>query len=120
MTSRDTAEPFEIYKQNGSKRWYVRFSFKAQSQQRIALGTVDEAEARQLARALYYENTALAKARLSVTRKMLAAIAEEFAQSIEQNVERGEKDAYHARQYAPIIRKYFTGYFGEEQLTNPA
>lgn len=119
MTSRDTTEPFEIYKQNGSKRWYVRFSIRGQGQQRVALGTADEAEAKQLARALYYENTALAKAGLSVTRKKFAAIAEEFAQSIELDVERGENDAYHARQYAPIVRKYFTGFFGEEQLTNP-
>lgn len=112
MANINTNEPFDIYRQNGSKRRYVRFSIRGQGQQRIALGTADETEATQLARSIYYENTALAKAGLSVTRKKFAAIAEEFAQHIELEVERGEKDAYHARQYAPIIRKYFIGYFG--------
>lgn len=117
MANSYTKEPFDIYQQKGGKRWYVRFSIKGQGQQRIALGTADESEARHLARSIYYENQALAKAGLSVTRKRFADIAEEFAQSIELDVERGEKERYQARQYPPIIRKYFIGYFGSDQLT---
>jgi hypothetical protein len=29
-------------------------------------------------------------------------------------VERGEKEPYHLRQFPPIIRRYFVGYFGEK------
>ena len=110
-------QPYTIFKQNGSSRYYVRFSIRGQGQQRIALGTEDPVEAESLAQSIYFENTALAKAGLSVTRKKFADIAEEFAQSIEVAAERGEKEPYHARQYPPIIRKYFVGFFGQYQLT---
>ena len=38
-------QPYTIYKQNGSNRYYVRFSIRGQGQQRIALGTPDEVQA---------------------------------------------------------------------------
>lgn len=114
MSSDPHNPPYAIYQPNGSKKWSVRFSVKGQGQQRIALGTYDRVEAERLALAKYHETVGIAAAGLSVTRKSFAAIAEEFIEHIELQVERGDRERYQLRQYLPIIRRYFVGYFGEK------
>jgi integrase len=113
MSSDPQKPPYALYQPNGSKKWSVRFSVTGQGQQRIALGTHDRDEAERLALAKYHETVGIAAAGLSVTRKSFAAIAEEFIEELAFAVERGEKEPYHLRQFPPIIRRYFVGYFGD-------
>lgn len=117
MSTLSVSEPFKLYKQKNANNWSVRFSIKGQGQQRRGLGTTDEAEALLKARAIYYGAKEMSDAGLSVTQKLFKDIAEEFAQQIETEVRRGEKEPYHARQFPPVIRRYFIGFFGEMKLT---
>lgn len=95
----------------------MRFSIKGKGQQRVALGTADENEAKQLASAAWHESNALDKAGLSVTRKCFGTIAEEFICEIDFEVKRGEKEQYQLKQYLPIIRRYFIQYFENKSLS---
>lgn len=117
QTQPDNNEPFKLFKQNTSSRWSMRFSIKGQGQQRITLGVENYSEAKLLAWDKWHEAAALAKLGLSVTRKRFEAIAKEFIEEIEFAVERGEKEPYHARQFPPIVRRYFVGFFGNKLLT---
>lgn len=114
MSSDPHKPPYAIYQPNGSKKWSVRFSITGQGQQRIALGTYDRDEAERLALAKYHETVGIAAAGLSVTRKSFAAIAEEFIEELTFAVERGDKEPYQLKQFPPVIRRYFVGYFGEK------
>lgn len=109
--------PFQLFKHNNSNRWSVRFSIKGQGQQRISLGTEDVEEAERLALEEWSKSKARAEMGLSVKRKKFSAIAEEFIDEIEFAVSRGEKDPYQLRQYAPIIRRYFIGFFDKLKFT---
>ena len=89
-------------------------SVKGQGQQRIPLGTYDEEEAGQLAVAKYHETHGIAAAGLSVTRKKIKTIANEFIEELEEAVRRGEKEEYQLNQYPPIITRYFVKYVEKE------
>jgi len=102
--------PYTIFKPKGSNKWWIRFSIKGQGQQRIPLNTYDEHEAQTLAVAKYHETRGISNAGLSVSRKRIGAIAEEFIEEIEFAVAQEEKLAYQAKQYPPIIRTYFVPY----------
>ncbi len=113
MSSDPHKPPYAIYQPKGSNKWSVRFSITGQGQQRIALGTYDRDEAERLALAKYHETVGIAAAGLSVTRKSFGAIAEEFIEELTFAVERGDKEPYQLKQFPPIIRRYFVGYFGD-------
>jgi integrase len=114
MSSDPDKLPYSTYRPANSKKWWVRFSVKGQGQQRIPLGTYDKAEADRLAVATYYGTIGKAEEGLSVKRKSFAAIAEEFIEQMELEVARGDKEPYQLKQFPPIIRRYFVGYFGEK------
>lgn len=117
QTQFDSNEPFQRFKHKNSKRWPMRFSIKGQGQQRIALGTEDYEDAKRLALTRWNKDTAFAEAGLSVKRKKFNAIADEFIEEIEFAVARGEKEPYHKRQFPPIVRRYFVGFFGKFKFT---
>ena len=106
--------PYTVFKPKNSNKWWVRFSIAGQGQQRIPLGTYDEAEAHVLAGEKYHETKGISKAGLSVARKRIGAIAEEFIEDVEFKVQQGEKLAYQAKQYPSIIRTYFVLYVEKE------
>ena len=110
-------KPYAVFQPKNSKKWWVRFSITGQGQQRYSLGTYDEHEAENLAFAKWNEAKALANAGLSVTRKKFKVISAEFIELIKFEVARGERSAYQAKQYPPIITNYFNKYFGNKMLT---
>jgi integrase len=117
MNLENTSDGFSLYQRPPGGRYYMRYSIRGQGQQRASLGTSDAVEAQRRANIKWYKACALAEAGLSVSKKQFERIAEEFIQGIELAVQRGEKAEYHARQYPPIIRKYFCDFFGKRLLS---
>ncbi|MBL4645168.1 MAG: site-specific integrase, partial [Rhizobiales bacterium] len=116
MNPSPNEKPYSIYQQKNSKKWWVRFSIEKQGQQRVALGTYDRQEAEELAKEKLLEAKFLARHGLSVTRKPFSVVAEKFIAQLKEQGEAGEIDEYQFRQYAPIIRRYFIGYFANKLI----
>lgn len=96
--------------------WWVRFSIKGQNQQRLSLGTSDEDDAEVLARQKWLESCLLVKHGIAVNGKTFKTAAEEFIEVLKQDVRRGARAPYQAKQYPNIIRTYFIPYFGKRAL----
>lgn len=118
MTIPIHSEKYQLYQRpKDTEPFYVSFSIKGHGQKKYALGTRDKQEAEQLAYDKWKEAETLANLGMSITQKSFEAIAEEFIAVIESEVQRGDRAEYHARQYVPMIRRYFVGKFGQRKMT---
>lgn len=107
--------PFTLFRRSGTGNWSVRFSLNGR-QIRASLGTPDEMAATAKAWTLWGEANYKAQNGISVVKKTLAEVADEFITYFEGRVRRGEKSNHQLRDFPPVIRRYLVGFFGDKPI----
>lgn len=113
-TSSLQSGPYNLFQQNGSANWSVRFSIRGQGQIRKSLGTKDRQLAEKLAQRVYYESLLKAESGLNVRTTSIAKIIHEYVKHIEKRGEQGLMSPNVVNQTKAILTRYVCGFFGEQ------
>tara|TARA_R110002073_G_scaffold5473_7_gene33758 strand:+ start:370 stop:1599 length:1230 start_codon:yes stop_codon:yes gene_type:complete len=106
-----------LYKQSGSKRFYVAIKLNNGKWERKSTGTEDLAQAKEKASALYWEAQALAAHNLPQATRTFSSVAKSVVAELEGTKETHDwKQVY--KHYIGVINSYQIPYFGRTRLDN--
>ena len=109
-------KPYQLFRRQGSLKWYCRFSVKDQGQFQRALNTEDEAEAERRAQQVWMRATIRGEQGQSVKERTFKDVAEEFLSKMEKEVANGEAPAHILSVDASSIKRYFIEFFGTKPI----
>ncbi|HEV7292949.1 MAG TPA: site-specific integrase [Devosia sp.] len=115
MIEADT-KPYKLFQRPGTSKWWVRFSIKGHGQVRKSLETSDPVVTERKAHEVWFEASYRARNGLKVEAASFAKVAEDYIKLLENEVERGERAAYHGKSVPAFIRRYLIAFFGEKDI----
>lgn len=108
-------QPFTLFQRPGSAIWSVRFSAGGK-QIRKSLETDDADEALRRAYEIWGEASYRVKNGLTATTRPFCQVAEEFIELVISQSGSEGRGEYHPRDWPPVIRRYFVGFFGDKPI----